>query len=154
MKQIRKFMRCIYCFEKIDEENKSCPHCGYTDGFSSLPAWWLTPGTIIKGRYMIGKDLRESENKLVYLGWDLLTDNLVEVTEYFPKSCVTRDITCSEYISCIPGKEKELERGKQAFFDKAKIFFKCVIRVEDYQMDFFLRNGSCYYVKKIKEETS
>lgn len=106
------------------------------------------PGTILKGRYVIGKALEETEEKLVYLGWDLKKDCRVEITEYFPKKYVTRDITSSEKVSCIPGFEMQLEDGKQAFFEKAKTFFQCVVRVEDLKMDFFLRNNTCYYVRE------
>ena len=148
MGKIREFDRCIYCFEKKENKNLSCPVCGYADGMVSLPVWWLTPGTILKGRYMIGMDLEESEEKLVYLGWDMRNECKVEITEYFPKKYVTRDITCSENVSCIPGKELQLEEGRQAYFEKAKTFFQCVVRVEEIKMDFFIRNNTCYDVRE------
>lgn len=148
MEKVRKFDRCIYCFEEKVNNETSCPACGYEDGFGSLPGWWLTPGTILKGRYMIGRDLEESDEKLIYLGWDIKKNRLVEVVEYFPKAYVTRDITRSENVSCIPGKEQLLDDGKQTFFEKAKTFFLCVVRVEDLKMDFFLRNNTCYYVRE------
>lgn len=61
-----------------------------------------------------------------------------------------RDITRSEMVSCIPGKERLLDAGKQTFFEKAKTYFLCVVRVEDLKMDFFNRNNTCYYVRKKK----
>lgn len=148
MEKVREFNRCIYCFEEKVNKEASCPVCGYADGFGSLPGWWLTPGTILKGRYVIGKDLEETDEKLVYLGWDLKNDCRVEITEYFPKKYVTRDITCCAKLSCIPDSEIQLEEGKQAFFEKAKLFFQCVIRVEESNMDFFVRNDTCYYVRE------
>ncbi len=148
MEKVWEFNRCIYCFEEKENGNASCPACGYRDGFGSLPGWWMTPGTILKGRYMIGRDLIETEEKLVYFGWDLNKDIPVEITEFFPKKYITRDITSSARVSCIPGMETAFEDGKQAFFEKAKMYFKCKTRVEDFRMDFFIRNHTCYYVRE------
>ena len=149
MEKSREFNRCICCF--AEKENKeSCPVCGYENGFYGMPGWWLTPGTIIKGTYMVGKALSETEEELTYLGWDLGRECLIEITEYFPKAYVKRDVTVSDKVNCIPGDEEGLETGKQAFFEKARLFYKCVSRVQKLEMDFFVRNGTCYYVREKK----
>lgn len=171
MKQIQEFNRCVYCFQEMErktqlvvntssgkearEKKKSdlesdfiCPACGYANGFCALPGWWLSPGTILKGRYVVGKPLEETETELSYLGWDLKQEECVKITEYFPKLLVKRDITMSDVVSSIPGKEEEVESGRQDFFEKAKLFYKCVSRVETLNMDFFFRNETCYYVRK------
>lgn len=148
MEKVREFNRCIYCFEEKENKTGVCLHCGYENGYCDLPGWWLIPGTIVKGRYVVGKALEETDERLVYLGWDLKKEYLVEVTEYFPKVFVTRDITDSENVSCISGLENAFQNGKQEFFEKAKTFFQCIVRVEDSQMDFFVRNNTCYYVRK------
>ena len=170
MKQIQEFNRCVYCFQEIErktqmvvntssgseyrEKKKSdlesdfiCPVCGYANGFCALPGWWLSPGTILKGRYVVGKPLEETDTELTYLGWDLKQEKFMEITEYFPKEYLKRDITVSDMASCIPGKEEELEQGRQKFFEKAKLFYQCVSRVETLDMDFFFRNETCYYVR-------
>lgn len=148
MKKIREFERCIYCFEEKENNENVCPVCGYENGFCSLPGWWLGAGTILKGRYVVGRDLSETEEELTYLGWDLLTERKVNITEYFPKKYVKRDITVSEKVNCIPGQEENMEDGKQKFFEKAKLFYKCVSRVKNLEMDFFVRNETCYYVRE------
>ena len=71
----------------------------------------------------------------------------VEIAEYFPKENVTRDITVSDKVNCIPGHEEAFEEGKQKFFKKAQLFYKCVTRVRELDMDFFVRNETCYYVR-------
>ena len=108
------FDRCIYCFAPKAEPG-ACPVCGYEDGLCEQPGWWLTPGTVLKGRYMVGKNLSGTAQELRYLGWDLGTDELVEIVEYYPEDILTRDITHSTCVSCLPGRETELESGKQAF---------------------------------------
>lgn len=148
MKRVREFERCIYCFEKRENPKGVCPYCGYENGFCDMPVWWLSPGTILKGRYVIGKPLKNTDTELTYLGWDLQRKWRVEITEYFPVSWVTRDITVSDKVSCIPGHEKALETGKQSFFEKAKLYYQCISRVEPSDMNFFVRNDTCYYVRE------
>lgn len=145
------FDRCIYCFAPKAEPG-ACPACSYEDGLCEQPGWWLTPGTVLKGRYMVGKNLSGTAQELRYLGWDLGTDELVEIVEYYPEDILTRDITHSTCVSCLPGRETELESGKQAFFEKARLFCNCVSRVESLVMDFFVRNGTCYYVRRREKE--
>lgn len=141
------FNRCIYCFAPKDEPGP-CSRCGYENGLCDPPGWWLSPGTILKGRYMVGRHLNGTPEELCYLGWDLGADMQVEIVEFYPQDLVTRDITHCETISCLPGKEQAFDGGKQKFFEKAKLYYNCVSRVNTLVMDFFVRNATCYYVRK------
>ena len=147
MGKIEEFNRCIYCFAKKENHKAKCPVCGYENGICNLPPWWLTPGSLLKGFYMVGKAIAEKEDELIYLGWDLKRNCQIEIAEYFPKENVTRDITVSDKVNCIPGHEDAFEEGKQKFFKKAQLFYKCVTRVRELDMDFFVRNETCYYVR-------
>ena len=139
------FRRCINCFAP-QEESGACFHCGYENGLGDLPGWWLVPGTVLKGRYITGCSRNSGSSELRYLGWDLQMEHPVEIMEFFPRGSVTRDITYADEVVTVPGHEEEVERGRQAFFEKAKLFYQCAGRVEpDLQMDFFLRNNTCYY---------
>ncbi|MBE6924436.1 MAG: hypothetical protein E7466_04260 [Ruminococcaceae bacterium] len=144
----KRFERCVYCFGETDGSGP-CPHCGYDHGLCDPPAWWLSPGTVLKGRYVAGKNLSSSPTELGYLGWDLERNSPVRIVEYFPKGLVTRDITASERISCIPGGERLLKQGQQRFLEKAKLFYQCVRRVQPLDMEFFFRNDTCYYVRSL-----
>lgn len=147
METVREFERCIYCFAEKGKE-ECCPVCGYENGYCDMPGWWLMPGTIIKGAYMVGQAMEESETELTYLGWNLSENRRLVIKEYFPKALVKRDVTVADAVSCIPGKECLFEQGRQEFFDRAKLYYDCVSRVEPLKMDFFLRNETCYYVKE------
>lgn len=148
-----KFDRCIFCFSPLDEGGK-CPECGYEDGLCDPPIWWLAPGTVLKGRYITGRHLSDTSTEITYLGWDLRQDSKVEIVEYYPEGWVTRDITHSALVACIPGREEQMDAGCQAFFEKARLFYNCVSRVENLMMDFFLRNNTCYYVRNIRKDTT
>lgn len=161
MGEIMKVDRCIYCFapftegqqEKREEGrsgHRTCPVCGYEDGLCMPNIRWLLPGTILRGSYMVGKLLEERENELIYLGWDLENDQLVEIHEYFPEKWLERDVTASDQVNCRPGLEEAFDKGRQDFFEKAKIYYQCTSRIRDVFMDFFVRNGTCYYVRERK----
>jgi len=147
MGKVEHFNRCIYCFEKKTAPG-SCPVCGYDNGLCDPPGWWLSPGTVLKGHYVVGKHIASTPTEITYLGWDIWMNHDVEVVEYFPEAWVKRDITDSETVSSIPGCEAQIEAGRQAFFEKAKLFYRCVSRVEELTMDFFVRNNTCYYVRR------
>ncbi len=140
-----KFDRCLYCFAPLQAADP-CPACGHTVGRSDQPAWMLMPGTIVRGRFIIGRCLDLRPTELVYLAWDMERDRCVELVEYFPRAFATRDCTASPEMVVIPDHEAEAEEGKQRFFEKAKLYYQCVTRVEPLIMDFFVRNGTCYYV--------
>lgn len=145
------FARCIYCFAPKEEPGE-CPRCGYDNGLCDLPGWWLSPGTVLKGRYITGRNRSHTDTQITYLAWDLVQERTVELTEYFPEGSVTRDITYCEEVVTVPGHEDTVEKGRQAFFEKAKLFYNCASRVEkDLEMDFFLRNNTCYYALSRKE---
>ena len=139
------FSRCIYCFAP-EEEPGECPRCGYENGLCDLPGWWLSPGTVLKGRYITGRNLSYTDTQITYLAWDLERDKTVELTEHFPQGIVTRDITYSEEVVTVPGHEDTVEKSRRAFFEKAKQLCSSTSRGEkDPEMDLFLRNNTCYY---------
>lgn len=162
MGEIMKVDRCIYCFAPFSEEQqeekkkdhraerRTCPVCGYEDGLCMLNIRWLLPGTILKGTYMTGKLLENRESELIYLGWNLKQEQLVEIHEYFPEAWLERDVTASDQVNCRPGREEAFESGRQEFFERAKTYYQCISRVKDVFMDFFVRNGTCYYVRERK----
>lgn len=145
METNNRFQRCIYCFAPKTEPG-ACSHCGYDNGLCDLPGWWLNPGTVLKGRYITGRGRSANDTEITYLGWDLQLEQMVDIVEYFPEGSVTRDITHTDRVVTIPGHEEAVEAGRQAFFEKAKLYYNCVSRVQRVlHMDFFVRNNTCYY---------
>lgn len=146
------FSRCVYCFAPKTTSGH-CESCGYDHGLCDQPGYWLPPGTVLKGRFIVGRNLSSNHCQITYLGWDLINEKTVDVVEYFPEGFVTRDITYSDQVVTIPGNEERVEAGRQTFFEKAKLFFNCVSRVEEnLLMDFFLRNNTCYYILKRQQK--
>ena len=45
--------RCLGCMEEYDGEFEVCPFCGYVQGTPAKEAYHITPGVVIKNRYLI-----------------------------------------------------------------------------------------------------
>ena len=73
---------CYGCFTE-KEPGTVCPHCGFNEN-SERPYLAVPIGTILDGRYLIGKVLGVGGFGITYLGYDLTLDYKVAVKEYMP----------------------------------------------------------------------
>ena len=46
---------CMGCMEKYNDKYSICPYCGYNSESSAQEPYHLTPGTVIGGKYIVGK---------------------------------------------------------------------------------------------------
>ena len=76
--------RCQSCFREF--EGAVCPHCGGAQNEEHQ----LPVGTMLHGRYQIGKVLGQGGFGITYLGRDKLLGNTVAVKEFYPGSTVFR----------------------------------------------------------------
>lgn len=89
---------CINCMKEIDDVNGSCPVCGYSQKQNEQNPVALKPGTILKGRYYVGRVLGQGGFGITYVGCDLTLNIKVAIKEYFPMGFATRNHTYSNQI--------------------------------------------------------
>lgn len=110
--------RCMNCMSEYNEQNTRCPKCGFSEAemFSvqKLPKDILRPGTVLQGRFIIGRPLSCSDYSFVYIAWDGVLRRCVAIREYFPGTLSIRD---ENNIKCRSGREK-------IFFDNGKMNFE------------------------------
>ena len=75
--------------EKYDSGVNVCPHCGYDDRTPSDPMY-ITPGTILHDRYLVGVLIENNGEGASYAGYDMSTECRVLLREYMPISLCTR----------------------------------------------------------------
>ena len=68
MKDVNKL--CLGCM-RDKSENGPCPHCGFDANAYEAPLHHLKPGTILNGKYWVGKAIGEGGFGITYIGWDL-----------------------------------------------------------------------------------
>lgn len=80
---------CYNCMEKYDMLKNVCPNCGYDERTPHNPMY-ITPGTILHDRYLIGVLLNYNGEGATYLSLDTATGCKVMIREYMPINLCTR----------------------------------------------------------------
>jgi serine/threonine protein kinase len=110
---------CKNCFHKIDSATV-CPKCGYS-GNSPIDKETLNLGSILNGKYIIGRVLGRGGFGVTYLGYDLNLNIKVAIKEYLPQVLVTRRKN-SPLITIHSGnKESTFKEGLEKFISEARI---------------------------------
>ncbi|MEY8428269.1 protein kinase [Lachnospiraceae bacterium 46-15] len=147
-----EFNRCIGCMEEHTGEGE-CPHCGFDARKYEEAFHHLLPGTVLNGKYVLGKVLGEGGFGISYLGWDLNLECKVAIKEYYPASYVTRQAVYTPIVSVLNGSRREFyQKGLNKFVEEAKSLAKFsrlpgIVFVRDY----FQENGTAYIVMEFAE---
>ena len=99
-----------------------CAHCGYDPADTPSQPYTLRPGTIVRGKYIIGMPLGQGGFGITYIGWDLSTQRKVAVKEYFPSGQVSRNTTISNVLQWYSTSSARLAQsgGMEAFQKEAR----------------------------------
>lgn len=104
---------CMHCMQPIDPAVSCCPNCGY-DNTLAQHAPYLPKGSVLSGRYLVGKVIAQTGDSAVYAGQDLQTMQTVRIREYLPEKLLTRAEGESE-IKVRPNCELVFQNGMGAF---------------------------------------
>ena len=135
---------CYGCFAE-KEPGIPCPRCGFHEN-DGQPYLALPLGTILNGRYLVGKVLGVGGFGITYLGYDLTLEIKVAIKEYMPSALATRHP--DHYSVALTGRvEEDYQYGMERFLDEAKILAKLqntphIVSVQNY----FKENGTAYFV--------
>ncbi len=75
--------RCPQCMKQLENGEKVCSACGFNSS-SVQPKPYLPFGTVLKGRYIVGKMIKKTVDSAVYLAFDTLNSKTIEIREFFP----------------------------------------------------------------------
>lgn len=78
---------CYGCMERIG--TYPCPRCAYTPA-NTKTSYTLQPGTILNGKYLVGRVLGQGGFGITYIGMDLQLQRKVAIKEYYPVGFVGR----------------------------------------------------------------
>ena len=139
---------CLGCMKYLQRPDLPCPHCGWNNQQQNKPLY-LVPGSILAGRYLVGKVLGEGGFGVTYVGWSMIQNKKVAIKEFFPDSkMVSRG---KDKYTVIPKQDRKIiqlfEDGKKKFFDESQTLARFdsdpnIVNVED----FFLENNTAYIV--------
>ena len=110
---------CLGCMEQMEDSAAVCPHCGFNEATFTQESYYLTPGTIIGKKYILGKVVKYGGYTVTYLGMDAEKNEKVMVKEYLPSEFSTRSAGEKE-VTIYSGDALELfNQGLTTFLNEA-----------------------------------
>ena len=82
--------RCLGCMKEYNDGRTVCPSCGYDQDSPAAEHYFLTPGTILQNRYIVGKSESYDDFEVAYIAYDAQHDSMVFVNEYLPRDLFYR----------------------------------------------------------------
>ena len=138
---------CFTCMEAVEDGAAFCPCCG-REIICEVPAHQLKPGTLLQGRYLIGKALGQGGFGITYIGKDTTLNMRVAIKEYYPNGYSNRNHDVTNNVTITASDQNSFFlNGKQKFLNEARTLAKfCgepgIVGVRD----FFEANNTAYIV--------
>ncbi len=127
---------CFHCF-RVKGEYEVCPWCGHTQDEEEYQACQLRPGTMLKGRYIIGTALGIGGFGITYKAYDRMLSIVVAIKEFFPAGLVNRGAGETEVGIFSGEKQEEFDRLLKRFQEEAQNMAKFsresdIVNIYDY----------------------
>ena len=91
---------CVNCF--CDNVSGRCPVCGYDNNAHITVPHHLKPGTILNGKYILGRMIGEGGFGITYAAKDAESNTKVAIKEYFPNGFATRNTASQNSVTVFP----------------------------------------------------
>ena len=139
---------CYHCFRKKSSYG-ACPFCGYdpADAEKKYPLA-LKPGSILNGRYTVGRVLGQGGFGITYIALDDQTGERVAIKEYFPSEFAGRVGNISSSVQVHSENQRDnFDYGKAQFLEEARTLAafngdEHIVRIYSY----FEENNTAYFV--------
>ncbi len=137
---------CMGCMDAKGEE-LICPQCGYREEEEPASPFYLSPGTILEGKYLLGRVLGQGGFGITYIAWDTNLKIKLAIKEYFPQELASRSIGENHISAYIGNKSDQYQYGLGKFLQEAQTLAQFdshpnIVSVRDY----FQANGTAYLV--------
>ncbi len=133
-------------------ESPVCPFCGYSENTPPVASHYLIPGTMLAGKYLVGKGLGHGGFGVTYLAYDMVLGIKLAIKEYLPQDCASR-VPGQKNVTPFSGEgAKRFQMGLESFLQEARNLARLdgqpgVVGVRD----FFTENNTAYLVMNYLE---
>ncbi len=110
---------CMGCMNEIEDHLSTCPYCGFNETTLRQESYYLDPGTIVGGKYIVGRVLNYGGHTVSYLGMDAEHNRKVIVKEYLPSDFSTRSEGENEVTIYSGDGQTQFEQGLTNFLNEA-----------------------------------
>ena len=138
---------CYNCMHELEPGQTVCPKCGHDNSVHKNPDDAIAEGTILSGKYLVGRILGRGGFGITYLGLDISLGMSVAIKEYFPVGVGTR-VPFSTKVSAassLPDTDGFL-KGVNEFQAEARTLALFNSPNIVYVRDYFKDNGTAYIV--------
>ncbi len=148
-------MLCLNCMKTFDEVYGVCPHCGFIPGTPPKEAYHLHPGTILRGRYIVGTTVGFGGFGITYRAWDKTLDKKVAIKEFYPNGIVNRVPGQKAVIIYSGSRADEFQNGKMRFLAEARNMARFNTHPNIVNVyEFFEENNTAYIAMEFLEGMS
>lgn len=142
---------CPSCFA-LKPAQGACRECGYPTRMDNRPGLHLAPGSVLLGRYKVGRVLGQGGFGTTYLGWDDRLRVKVAIKEYLPTNLVSRVPAAANVAPFSDEHARSFSVGLTKFLEEARLLarlrdVKEIVSVQD----FFEENATAYLVMELLE---
>ena len=129
-----------------------CPFCGYREGTPAAAPHYLKPGTVLAGKYLVGKGLGHGGFGTTYIARDQVLGIKLAIKEYLPQDCASRQPGTNLVVPYTGEGGKRFTDGLESFLQEARTLARFdgapnIVGVRD----FFTENGTAYLVMNYLE---
>lgn len=141
---------CENCFSEITSE--PCPVCGCSPQDHISDPTVLSSGSVLQGRYAVGRVIGKGGFGVTYLAYDIKHDEKIAVKEYYPYGIALRNPK-STIVSVSTEEAADIfKSGAEKFYDEARLVAAfngnpSIVSV----YDFFYENDTVYYTMEYLE---
>ncbi len=144
---------CYHCMRQINNtKSHYCPHCGGSLAPAAPNPQYLTPGTVLQGKFIVGNPLGSGGFGNTYIGWNQMLQCRVAIKEYYPRQFVSRHADGVTVSASDTTMGYRFRSGLHQFLEEAR----SVARLQDIKgvvsiYNFFEANGTGYIVMEYLE---
>ena len=116
---------CYNCFQARETQEGPCPYCGFDleENEKKFPVA-LRAGTVLNGRYIVGRVLGQGGFGITYLALDTQLNAKVAIKEFMPGEIATRQGTTVSVM--MDTKSEEFAYGAERFQEEARTLAKFI----------------------------
>ncbi len=137
---------CYNCFQEREAQEGPCPYCGFdlAENEKKFPVA-LRAGTVLNGRYIVGRVLGQGGFGITYLAWDTKLEARVAVKEFMPNEIATRVGTTVSVA--VESRTEDFTYGAERFQEEARTLAKFMGQPNIAGVtDYFDENDTSYFV--------
>lgn len=111
---------CMGCMAHYEDYDTICPYCGYNMDTPPEEPYHLLPGTVIGGKYIVGKAIGYGGFSVTYIGYDYSIDKKIAIKEFLPSEFATRTPGVAAVSIFSGDRAEQFDKGVHKFIDEAK----------------------------------